>query len=190
MTSETGAGSADDVVVVGLGASGRHDDGVGPVVSARAAGLSRARDVGPVVDPLDLLGRWDGATLAVVIDAIRSGASPGTIRIVELDAAPAPAEGQGAAAGREQPGGPGAGAGSGSASEGRAPKATSSHGIGLVETLRLARAVGQAPARVVVVGIEGQDFSQGIGLSRPVRAALPAAVREVVRVVEEERPCA
>ena len=46
------------------------------------------------------------------------------------------------------------------------------------------------PARVVVVGVEGQDFSQGIGLSPPVRAVVPAAAREVVRIVEEERPCA
>lgn len=174
----------DDVVVVGIGASGRHDDGVGPVVSALAAGLSRARDVGPVVDPLDLLGRWDGATLAVVIDAIRSGASPGTIRIVELDAPPGLAEEPGATAGIPEPRGAGAGP------EGREPKPTSSHGVGLVETLRLARAVGQAPARVVVVGVEGQDFSQGIGLSPPVRAVVPAAAREVVRIVEEERPCA
>lgn len=174
----------DDVVVVGLGAGGRHDDGVGPVVCARAAGLSRARDVGPAIDPLDLLGRWDGASLAVVIDAIRSGASPGTIRVVELDASPTAAAPQGSTAGMPTPGDPGA------THEGRESKPTSSHGIGLVETLRLARAVGQAPARVVVVGIEGQDFSQGIGLSPPVRAAVPAAVREVVRVVEEEYPCA
>ncbi len=172
-----------DVVVIGIGSGGRHDDGVGPVVSARAAGLSRARDVGPVVDPLDLLGRWDGATLAIVVDAIRSGANPGTIRIVELDVPPAAAKGRGAMARMPATGDPGA------SHEGREPKPTSSHGIGLVETLQLARAVGQAPARVVVVGIEGQDFSQGIGLSPPVRAAVPAAVRGVVRVVEE-CPCA
>ncbi len=41
------------------------------------------------------------------------------------------------------------------------------------------------PGRVVVVGIEGEDFGRGTGLSPAVDAALPAAVRRVVELIRE-----
>ena len=67
---------------------------------------------------------------------------------------------------------------------------TSTHGIGLAGVLRLARAVGHAPRRVIVVGIEGDDFGRGPGLSPAVDAAIPGAVRRVVELMGEIRPCA
>ena len=69
-------------------------------------------------------------------------------------------------------------------------RSTSTHGIGLAGVLRLARAVGHAPGRVVVVGIEGDDFGRGPGLSPAVDAAVPGAVRRVVELISEVRPCA
>lgn len=153
------------VVVAGLGSEYRRDDGAGPLVAERAVRESGiGRDVGPIADPLDLLGIWDGADLVVVVDAVRSGAPPGTVRVVELG------------------GGPGA--------EMSRTTATSTHGIGLAGVYRLARAVGHAPGRVVVVGIEGEDFDRGTGLSPAVDAALPAAVRRVVELIGEARTCA
>lgn len=156
---------APRVVVAGIGSEYRRDDGAGPLVAAHAvdaAGVGRA--IGPLADPLDLLGAWDDADLAIVIDAVRSGSAPGTLRVVDLsggtDPPPAPAG------------------------------TTSTHGIGLAGVLRLARAVGHAPIRVVVVGIEGEDFGRGIGLSPAVDAAVPAAVRRVVELMSEFRLCA
>ncbi len=62
------------VVVAGMGNEYRRDDGAGPAVAAASAKEAPATiDIGPVVDPLDLLGRWDGADLAIVVDALRSG---------------------------------------------------------------------------------------------------------------------
>ncbi|HXQ61664.1 MAG TPA: hydrogenase maturation protease [Acidimicrobiales bacterium] len=148
------------VVVAGLGNEYRRDDGAGPAAAARVVSLVTARDVGPVVDPLDLLGRWDGADLAVVIDAIRSGSAPGTVRIVDLETA---VDDHGA---------------------------TSTHGISLSGVWRLAQAVGRAPARVIVVGIEGADFGSGPGLSPAVDAAVPEAVSRVVDLIKEVNPCA
>ena len=149
-----GSPAGRSVVVAGFGTEYRRDDGVGAAVAARLAGRPGITDIGPVADPLDLLGRWDDADLAVVVDALRSGAAPGTLRTVELpDGAPAPAA------------------------------ATSTHGIGLAGVVRLARAVGRAPGRVVVVGIEGADFGQGTGLTPAVSAAVPDAVTEVLRII-------
>ncbi len=159
-------GSARQVVVVGLGSEYRGDDGAGPVVAARAVEAAGAgSDIGPMTDPLDLLGAWDRADLAIVVDAVRSGAAAGTLHVVDL------------------PDDPDAGM------TARPSGSTSTHGIGLAGVLRLARAVGQAPLRVVVVGIEGEDFDRGVGLSPPVEAAVPGAVRRVVDLMGEAGAC-
>ena len=149
------------IVVAGMGSEHRRDDGAGPAVARHTAAEAPAtRDIGPIVDPLDLLGRWDGADLAVVIDAVSSGARPGTVRVVDVTAG------------------------------GSAPRPTSTHGIGLLDVLRLARTIDQAPTRVIVVGIEGGDFGRGVGLSPAVQAAIPVAVRRVVELIKEVRTCA
>jgi hydrogenase maturation protease len=146
-----------------MGSEYRRDDGAGPVVAARIVEEApTTHDVGPVVDPLDLLGRWDHADLAIVIDAMCSGAPPGTVRVLELTGTTVTAS----------------------------PGVTSTHGISLLGALRLAQAVDQAPGRVVAVGIEGDDFGKGLGLSPAVDAAIPVAVRKVVDLIKEVQACA
>jgi len=162
----TGVGA---VVVAGLGSEHRRDDAVGPVVAARAAEVAArhgVRLVAPLGDPLDLLGYWDGAALAVIVDALHSGAAPGSVRVVEL----------GPEAGRD-----------GMTRVTHPPAST--HGIDLGGVLRLSAAVGRAPRRVVVVGIEGGDFTRGTGLSPAVAAAVPSAVERVVHLIEESTTC-
>jgi hydrogenase maturation protease len=164
-TSDTTTGGAPTgrrVLVAGMGNEYRRDDGAGPEVARRVAELvPGATDIGPATDPLDLLGRWDNAELVVVVDAIRSGSPAGTIHLVVLDSE------------EERP------------HDRPARRATSSHGIGLAGALRLSRSLGIAPRRVVVVGVEGQDFGQGIGLTGAVADAVPVAARQVIGVIEE-----
>lgn len=159
------------VVVAGIGNDLRGDDGVGPAVLRRLTGLwaedgARCR---VVEDPLDLVSLWDGCELAVVVDATRSGAPPGTVRVLELDPR-------------------GAGAQGASTSVGMRPSST--HSLGLATALGMACALGSAPRRVVVVGIEGAAFAVGAALTPAVAAALPGAVALVLRLVEEHAPCA
>jgi hydrogenase maturation protease len=156
-----------DVVVAGLGNSYRGDDAVGPLVAELFAGVTRdVRDVGPLEEPLDLLGRFDGADLAIVIDAVRSGAPIGTVRVLDLDVAYSDGDSLGE------------------------PAVTSTHGIGLVGVLRLARAVGRTPRRLVVVAVEGETFELGSAMSAAVRAAVPEALLAVATLIEREQPCA
>jgi len=73
-------------VIVGLGNEYRSDDAVGVVVARRVVATSPSTaDLGPIGEPLELLNRWDGATIAVVIDATRSGSPPGTLSVLDLD---------------------------------------------------------------------------------------------------------
>jgi hydrogenase maturation protease len=55
----------------------------------------------------------------------------------------------------------------------------STHAFGLAETVALARALGRAPARLSVVGIEGERFGAGEGLSPAVASAVEQVAREL-----------
>ena len=151
--------AAPPIVVAAIGCEFRRDDGVGPAVLGRAqADLDGVAEIGTLTAPLDLLGHWDGAALAVVVDALRGG-EPGTVHVVELVGAPSPRT-----LGVRAPG-------------------VSSHGLGAVEAFRLAHVLGTAPVRVVLVGVAGADFGAGLGLSPCVAAAVDAAAGAVVEVV-------
>ncbi|MGW0495310.1 hypothetical protein ACWD0Z_07695 [Streptomyces sp. NPDC003007] len=83
------------IAVIDVGNEFRWDDGVGRVVAARLReqAENQALPPGTVVeacdgDPARLIGLWEGARLAVVVDAAH--AHPGTagrIHRIELDAA-------------------------------------------------------------------------------------------------------
>jgi hydrogenase maturation protease len=138
--------------VIGLGNPYRRDDGIGPAV---AAGIESLHLPGVRVtvsdgEPVGLVTAWDGARLAVVIDAFHQvPGSPG--RIHRLRADRLTSQGTGA----------------------------SCHGFGIPYALQLGRALSRMPGHLVVIGVEGADFSAGTGLSAAVTAALPGAVAAV-----------
>ena len=55
----------------------------------------------------------------------------------------------------------------------------SSHSMGLVEVVELAKALGTLPTHVSVIGIEVEDTSEGLGLSPPVESAVDVLVGEL-----------
>lgn len=143
-------------VIAGIGNAYRQDDGAGVAV---ALSVSELRpdifDIGPIAEPLDLLGKWDFADLAVIIDATRSGSPPGTILVSDLDD-------------------------EGSVQVVASAHHTSTHGLGIPDVLRLARVLHDAPQRVVLVGIEGCNFDDGETMSDPVRKSVPVATTRVI----------
>ncbi|HVC84961.1 MAG TPA: hydrogenase maturation protease [Solirubrobacteraceae bacterium] len=131
--------------LIGVGNRWRGDDAAGLVV---AAGV-RARLRGGIAviedrcEPLELIEACEGAQAAWLVDAVCSGAPPGTLH--RFDAAE-----------RALPAG---------------LFRVSTHRLGVADALELARALGRLPPRVVVYGIEGSRFAPGRPLSPAVAAA-------------------
>ena len=151
------------VVVVGVGNEFRRDDAAGLEVIARLRALQPADAALSLVtlavssgEPAGLIELWHGAGLAVVVDAVRDERlPPGSVCQLPVDALVGGADG-----------------------------AASSHGIGLGETVQLARALGRLPARLTVLAVVGRDFGLGAGLTAEVAAGvseLAERVREIVR---------
>ena len=135
-----------NATVIGLGNEWRGDDGIGPEVARRLGG----RVLGG--EPIGLVEAFDGADEVVLVDAVRSGAPPGTVHVFEAGSEPLPATLFGA---------------------------SSTHALGLAEAVELARSLGRLPRRVLVYGIEGAAFSFGKALSRQAADAAARVVEEV-----------
>lgn len=149
-------GPPPDVLVLGVGDVLRGDDGVGVVIARRLR--DRASPPGVTVherpgELTSLLDAWDGYDGVVLVDAMRSGAAPGTVRRFDVAREPLPPQVAGA---------------------------TSSHAAGVGEALELARVLGRLPPHVVVYAVEGGCFVLGTGLSDAVAAAAPALADAVL----------
>ncbi|HUA40908.1 MAG TPA: hydrogenase maturation protease [Streptosporangiaceae bacterium] len=149
-------------VVIGVGNDFRGDDGAGPAVLARLAGVVPAgvHLVASDGEPANLLMAWDGASLAIVVDAVQAGpAPPGTLHravIAAPDALP------------------------GSAAVPEDASITGSHQLGVGSAIGLAQVLGRLPARLIVHGIQGGDFTLGASLSQPVADAIDDLVAAVI----------
>jgi hydrogenase maturation protease len=158
---ETADGPGAAVRVIGVGNRLRGDDAVGLAVAAALRGRtdpSRIAVLEQQAEALGLLEQWEGARAVVLIDATHSGAPPGTIHRVEASHEPLPAELGGS---------------------------TSTHALGLVEAIELARALGRLPARLIVLGIEGERFDAGRALTPAVSVAAAAAVEQALALALE-----
>lgn len=145
-------------VVIGVGNAFRRDDGVGWAVLDRLRERAEHRPLPPGTvlatcdgDPARLIGLWESAGLAVVVDAAHAHpGTPGRVHRLELD--------------------------DGLASR---TSTTSSHGLGLGEAVELARVLGLMPGRLVVYAVEGADGAFGTGLSPAVAATVEPLVTAV-----------
>jgi len=132
-------------VVIGVGNPYRRDDGVGSAVAELLRDLPGVEVAQSLGETTDLMELWDGADLAILVDAIlvdavrTDPARPGRIHRLSV-----PAAGCGAA---------------------------STHGPGLGEAVELARVLDRLPARLVLYAVEVTDVGHGRGLSLPVAAA-------------------
>jgi hydrogenase maturation protease len=144
-------------VVIGVGNALRGDDAAGLHAARRvrerpeAAGVTVLEHHG---EPVALLDLWETADAVILVDAIHSGAEPGTLHRFDASTEPVPA-GLGTSA--------------------------STHAVCIAEAIELARAVHRLPRTVIVHGVEGRRFASGAELSDEVEAALGPLTDALVR---------
>lgn len=161
MREEGGSPSerADGPLVIGLGNEHRGDDAFGLLVARRLA--PRLRGLGTVVegngDGTELLDLWRGREHVWIVDAIRSGGSPGEVYRIEVGPKRLPSP----------------------------LTVTSSHGVSLAQAVALGQALRRLPRHLVMVGVEPAGFGTGEPLSSPVGRAVGPVVRQVEREVRK-----
>lgn len=148
-------------VVIGIGNRLRGDDAAGVVVAERLR--PRVPDGVEVVscdeEPSRLMEAWAGAESVLLVDTVSSGASPGTLHRFDAGEDAVPAR----------------------------TFRSSTHAIGIADTIELARALGRLPHRVRVYGIEAGSFETGSSLTPAVESAIAFLVKDVLAELEEER---
>jgi hydrogenase maturation protease len=130
LTAASGA-----LAVIGIGSRNRGDDAAG-LLAARF--LRRRLPAGVAVtcgspDPVSLIALWDEAEAVWLIDAVVSGAAPGTVHRVDAVTERLLAR----------------------------PPCRSTHALGLADAVELARAVDRLPRRLVVFGVDATAFPLG-----------------------------
>ena len=60
----------------------------------------------------------------------------------------------------------------------------SAHDMGLPEVLELAKALGQSPPEVVIIGVQPKEISWGLNLSPEVQASLPRVLEAVLKELD------
>jgi hydrogenase maturation protease len=138
------------IVVIGVGNEYRSDDGAGIAVARQLRmlfpiGVTILEESG---EGGTLIEAWKGATWVMLVDAVRSGATPGTIRRLDARVAPVPI----------------------------GFFHYSTHAFSVAEAVELARSLDQLPAHLILYGIEGENFSAGVELSSAVEQAVDAVV--------------
>lgn len=144
------------VLVIGWGNEDRGDDAAGRVVARRLheGHLDGVRVLVESCEGAALIDAWRNAPFVILIAAVYSTETPGTIHRIDARSEPV-----------------------------ITPFSRySSRAFCLAETVELARAVNQLPARFILFGIVGKSFEGGTGLS----PAVEAAVEQVTQRVRQE----
>jgi hydrogenase maturation protease len=143
--------------IIGCGNRARMDDGVGVVVAERLrkVGIDVVVESG---EALALIDSWKGENEVVLVDAVSTGAPPGTVHtwndphLLSLAGTP-----------------------------------SSTHGFGVAEAVELAWVLGRLPRKMLVYGIEGKSFKHGYDISHELQPAIEEVVQRITAYVSGRR---
>ena len=152
------SGSQPRIVVVGLGNTLRQDDGVGCRAVARLLARGDLPESVTLLDGgvlgLELLAYLEGASHWLLIDAVRTGRSPGALVRLTLDEIPE-----------------------------ALPMKLSLHEAGVLDLLAIARLRDALPAHLVLWGVEPATVAWSTELTPVVAASLEPLVDAVAQEV-------
>jgi hydrogenase maturation protease len=153
--------AAPVVTVIAVGNPYRRDDGVGAAVLAEVARRlgdeANVRLVELDGEPVRMVQAWEGSSIVWIVDATSSDRPPGSVR--EVDAR---------RLGDNDRSWRGLGGG---------------HALGVREAVEFAAALDRFPPEVRVLGIEGETFDHGEGLTPAVADAVPLAAARLVAAI-------
>jgi hydrogenase maturation protease len=137
-------------LIIGCGNPDRGDDGAGILAAQRLRelGLDAVEHSG---DGLALMELWNSGDDVILVDAIESGASPGTVLTWDPITHPLCEESY----------------------------RCSTHAFGPREAIELARALDRLPARIRIYGIEAASFEPGSEPCREVLEAVERVANEI-----------
>lgn len=147
----------NETLVIGVGNDYRGDDAIGLIVVRRIRELNLP-DVQVIESDGEctrLMESWKDAVRVILIDAVQSGATPGTIHRVAAHEEELPA----------------------------AMSQGSTHAFGVAEAIALSKALGRLPQHFIVFGVEVRNFALGALLSSEAAIALEEVLRLVAQTV-------
>jgi hydrogenase maturation protease len=146
------------VLLIGIGNEYRSDDGIGLGIARKICErhLSSVNVKEESGEGATLMEAWQGYETVILVDAISSGAKPGTI--LKIDA---------------------------SKEIGSAKFFHySTHAFSVTEAIELARAMKTLPPKLFVYGIEGVNFNAGVDISHVVQESAKQVVDQILKDIE------
>lgn len=133
-------------LIIGVGNPDRGDDGAGPAVIRQLTGMrtSELRDCSALIDT------WSGEHSVVVVDAMQSGGTPGSVMTINAATETMPTQ-----------------------------AFRSTHSFGLAESIELAKALNRMPVSMTIYGIEAASFERGSPLSAAVAVAVDNVAKAI-----------
>jgi hydrogenase maturation protease len=138
--------SRDTILVIGIGNEFRSDDAAGLIAARRIKelGLTDVNIAESDGDGARLMDLWYGRKQVILIDAVQSGAKPGTLHVIE----------------------------EGKDIHSMELFRFSTHTFGILQALKLSEALDILPGKITIYGIEGGSFASGAGLTSEVEHAV------------------
>ncbi len=156
-----------DLLVIGCGNEWASDDAVGLQVIRSLKDLKAAKEVElpdgvELIEAgtpgLNLLDLWDRGERVIIVDAVKSGAAPGTVHGFDASLLPP-----------------------------RDVMPVSSHGVNIIDAVELGKLMGRLPTQLTIIGVEilsEEPFH--VGLTPEVKAAVPRARERVLEAIRQQ----
>ena len=146
------------ILLIGIGNEFRSDDGIGLIIVRQIQNkqISSITVKEASGEGAALMEAWKGYESVILVDAISSGAKPGTILKIEASKEIVPAK----------------------------FFHCSTHAFGAAEAIELAREMKLMPTRLLVHGIEGVNFSAGVTISQAVQESAHHVLEQILYKVK------
>jgi hydrogenase maturation protease len=142
-------------LLLGIGNEFRSDDGIGLIIVRQIQNTQLSSIIVKEAsgEGAALMEAWQGYENVIIVDAMLSGAKPGTILKIDASKETVPAN----------------------------LFHYSTHAFSVAEAIELAREMKILPPRLVVYGIEGANFNAGITISQVVQESGQQVLEQIVK---------